>query len=256
MMLYFIIDENNQQAGPFPVDQLKSKNITETTKVWCQGMPDWFEAGRVEDLKGLFGTPDSSEIPPSLPQKRIVYSDSYRSAYSQSFTTKPVYDKDFQISDLDLQEIENYKKNQFVETFSVGLGILLHVLTLGIFTTIYCGLKHSKLPIIKSDDFDSGTAIGYLFIPFYNFYWIFMFWRRLARRINFQFKLRGLNSPVSLGLATTVCVLALIPYLGGIINIVLKAILFAQIQSATNILANENIGSVFTGQDRLYVSSN
>lgn len=255
-MLYFIIDENNQHAGPFAVDQLKSKNITRTTKVWCQGMPDWFEAGRVEDLKGLFGTPDFSEIPPSLPQKTIVYSDSYRSAYSHSFTAKPIYDNDCQIRDLDLKEIKNYKKNQLFETFSVGLGILLHVLTLGIFTTIYCGLKHSKLPKIKSDDFDAGTAIGFLFIPFYNFYWIFMFWRRLAKRINFQFKLRDLNPPVSLGLATTVCVLTLIPYLGGIINIVLKAILFAQIQSATNILAEENIGAILTAPDQRYVSAN
>lgn len=163
------------------------------------------------------------------------------SSNSQINTKLDVYSKYFNMNNIDVKE-EDYTKNLFFDTFSVGVGILLHFLTFGIFTIIFCGLKHSKLPKIKSDDFSGGKAIGFLFIPFFNFYWLFVFWRRLAMRINFQFRLRNEKSPVSIGLATAICILTFIPYLGGAINfLVLMPILFSQIQSASNTLAIENM---------------
>lgn len=163
------------------------------------------------------------------------------SSNSQINTKLDVYSKYFNMNNIDVIE-EDYTKNLFFDTFSVGVGILLHFLTFGIFTIIFCGLKHSKLPKIKSDDFSGGKAIGFLFIPFFNFYWLFVFWRRLAMRINFQFRLRNEKSPVSIGLATAICILTFIPYLGGAINfLVLMPILFSQIQSASNTLAIENM---------------
>ena len=66
-MEYFILDENNQQIGPFSIDQLKTKKISKATKVWCNGMKDWSEAGTVQDFKDFFIPPPPPNIPPTAP---------------------------------------------------------------------------------------------------------------------------------------------------------------------------------------------
>ncbi len=134
-------------------------------------------------------------------------------------------------------QVERFKKNEFLTTFPTGLAILLHFFTLGVFTVIFHGLKHSKLPMIRHDDFRGGKAIGYLFIPFYNLYWYFIFWQRLADRLNFQLRLRGIPEGVNRGLVTTACVLTVIPYIGLIAWVALWPVVSAQVQSASNRLA-------------------
>lgn len=241
-MEYFILEENDRQSGPFSVEQLKSKRISPSTKVRCQGMENWSEAGTIEELKELFFTSSATNIPPPVPT--VTKPDLSHSNGSQTWTRNIVYEDFFTVDKLTPQEIEEFKKNHFFSTFNTAVGILLHFLTIGIFTTIYCGLKHSKLPKINYDDFDAGKAIGFLFIPFFNIYWLFVFWRRLAMRINLQFKLRNERPPVSLGLATAVCILTLIPCFTAINFFILIPILFSQIQSATNKLAKENLSKI------------
>lgn len=125
--------------------------------------------------------------------------------------------------------------------FETAVVVILGIVTLNIFTVIYHGLKHSRLPKVRPDDFSAGRAIGFLFIPFFNFYWIFVFWTRLVQRINFQFKLRGQLPPVAeeLGVAVAILtILSMIPVLGIVtaaVNwLILLPILSAQIQSAAN----------------------
>ncbi len=240
---------NNQQTGPVDAAVVErligSGDVTRSTKVWREGMAEWQPAMSTE-LGAMFPKNVPPTVsPPNIPPPAPTMTGNVNmqnTNYSQPLTTSPVYEEHFNVKNLNSQEIDSFKKNLFFDTFSTGVGILLHFLTLGIFTTIYCGLKHSKLPKVKSDDFSGGKAIGFLFIPFFNFYWLFVFWRRLAMRINFQFRLRNEQPPISLGLATTVCILAFVPYLGVAINyLILIPILFSQIQSASNKLANENM---------------
>ena len=134
---------------------------------------------------------------------------------------------------------EELKKHTMRETFSVAGAIVLHFLTLGIFTCIFMGLKHSKLPRVRGDDFGAGQAIGYLFIPFFNFYWIFVFWLRLADRINFQFRLRNMPPPVTRGLVLTAVIIGIIPYVGLISFLFLYPIVIGEVQGACNQLARE-----------------
>lgn len=55
MTSYFYIDRNtNQQYGPLSSEELKRKGITQNTLVWCNGMADWTEAGKVPELSNLF----------------------------------------------------------------------------------------------------------------------------------------------------------------------------------------------------------
>lgn len=49
----YYIHSGNESIGPFGLDELRSKKITKTTPVWCQGMEDWKHAGEVAELKSI-----------------------------------------------------------------------------------------------------------------------------------------------------------------------------------------------------------
>lgn len=85
-----------------------------------------------------------------------------------------------------------------------------------------------------------GKAVGFLFIPVFNFYWVFQVYRGWAVDYNRIMSARGLPDRVSEGLATTVCVLmlfSLIPYLGllvSVVNLVLVLVFFSSAISGVN----------------------
>ena len=62
----YFVAVNNQQAGPFPMDELQrqaqSGQLTRATLVWAQGMANWTPAGEVAELSVLF-----AHLPPPLP---------------------------------------------------------------------------------------------------------------------------------------------------------------------------------------------
>lgn len=57
----YYLHDGTDTIGPFSIEELKQKNITRSTQVWCEGMEDWREAGTVEELKMLFPV-----LPPPL----------------------------------------------------------------------------------------------------------------------------------------------------------------------------------------------
>ncbi|MDG2244808.1 MAG: GYF domain-containing protein [Flavobacteriales bacterium] len=186
---------------------------------------------------------DSIAIAPVVKEKNSSQQQHQRSRHSY----QNIYEEYFDVNTLTEEERTKFSKHNFSDELGVGVCILLHFITCGFFTTIYSGLKYSNLPEIKQDDFGAGQAIGFMFIPFFNLYWIFIFWRTLAQRINFQFKLRGKAAPVSLGLATTYCILMFIPYLGWFVNaLIIAPILLSQIQGASVILAEEKRKGAYT----------
>ena len=67
-MNYFII-VNDQQQGPFTIDELKLRAITADTLVWAEGMPEWVPAGQVDELKVILqdGTNNTTTTPPPPP---------------------------------------------------------------------------------------------------------------------------------------------------------------------------------------------
>ncbi|HPF57836.1 MAG TPA: SPFH domain-containing protein [Candidatus Competibacteraceae bacterium] len=62
----YFVAINNQQAGPFPMDELQRQaqagQLTRATLVWTQGMTKWTPAGEVTELAALF-----AHLPPPLP---------------------------------------------------------------------------------------------------------------------------------------------------------------------------------------------
>ena len=121
-----------------------------------------------------------------------------------------------------------------LKTFPTALVILLHYVSLGIFTTVWLNLMHGKMPRIRADDPSAARAIGFLFIPFFNFYWVFFTYHRLCVRINEQRARAGLVGRVPTGLAITMCIVMLIPYVGVVCFLVLAPIFAGIVQSRVN----------------------
>jgi hypothetical protein len=156
------------------------------------------------------------------------------------------YDKHYDINQLSEEQRQAYMQHTLTE-FPTWAVVVLTIITFGIFGTIYHGLKHSKLPMIKSDDFGAGKGIGFLLIPFFNLYWVFIFWLRLVDRINFQYRLRGAPPPVSRDLALWTIILAissLIIGITGIASSIMGLIVAAQIQTAANRLVKGEVQPV------------
>lgn len=70
--MYFIVI-NNEQAGPFSMDQLKEQikcgNLTKQTYVWKEGMANWEFASQVDEVNKLFvpTPPPIPGMPPAVP---------------------------------------------------------------------------------------------------------------------------------------------------------------------------------------------
>jgi hypothetical protein len=81
--------------------------------------------------------------------------------------------------------------------FPVASLVLLHYVTAGVFSIIYLGLLHERMPRLRRDDPSATVAIGLCFVPIFNLYWIFFNFHRLCVRINEQRRFAGLrpNAP-------------------------------------------------------------
>ena len=86
-MEFFII-KNDEQQGPFTVEQLSGMNIMPDTPVWAEGMPDWTTADKVAELQRLVAYAPrvgGGEEPPAMPH----VSTSQPPQWSGSATANP-----------------------------------------------------------------------------------------------------------------------------------------------------------------------
>lgn len=151
-----------------------------------------------------------------------------------------IYDPYFDLSSLSDRQRSEFRRHQ-LPAFSTDGVMILHLLTMGIFTLIYFGLMHSKLPMIKHDDFKARRAIGFCFIPFFNLYWVFRCWLRLVDRVNFQTTIRGLAPTISRRLMLATVIVSVIPGVN-LASVVMYAICAGQIQGACNRIVPEESG--------------
>jgi hypothetical protein len=119
----------------------------------------------------------------------------------------------------------------------VAVVILLHFVTCGIFPTIWFGLMHGKLPKTRPDDPSAGQAVGFMFIPFFNLYWVFFSYIRLCDRIDEQRIRHGLAPNNLRGLAIATCIVIVIPYVNLLGALILDPIFFGVLQATANELA-------------------
>lgn len=64
-MKKYYLHDGSEQDGPFDISELKSKGITAETEVWFEGLSDWEEAGKIDELSVLF---EKTTPPPIRPK--------------------------------------------------------------------------------------------------------------------------------------------------------------------------------------------
>jgi len=154
---------------------------------------------------------------------------------------RAIYDPRFDLSDLAPEQKDAFMQHRIDYAFSVDALLLLHFVTLGLFSLIYFGLMHSRLPMIKYDDFRAKRAIGFSFIPFFNLYWIFRFWLRLVDRLGLQTRFRGFRLAIPESLMRATIIVSLIP-VAWFAALIMYPVCIAQIQSSCNELVPEESG--------------
>ncbi len=125
---------------------------------------------------------------------------------------------------------EDYYWTSPYDELGVGLVIIgaIAYFISNIFVLVILSNGWKSIQNYKGVSASPGQAIGYLFIPFYNFYWLFIAYRRLFIEMNEYTQTKH----ASVGFATLVCVLTVIPYVG-MINLLLMPILASKIKNNT-----------------------
>lgn len=73
MKKYFIYN-NSQQQGPYDIDEIKNLKISKDTPIWFEGINDWTNAEKIDELKSVFASIPPPFIKPTPPpiQKQTV----------------------------------------------------------------------------------------------------------------------------------------------------------------------------------------
>ena len=121
--------------------------------------------------------------------------------------------------------------------FPVVAAVLLHLFTLGFFTNIFYLAKHNRLPVLQTGDIKGHRAWAFLFIPFFNMYWIFHAWGQLIDRLNFQLKLKGEHSRIPKTFVIVTIAISIIPYVGLISGLFMWPFCVGFVQQAINRIA-------------------
>ena len=196
---------NNQPTGPIDdtamQNLVKSGAIAPTTLVWQEGMAQWQTLG----MTALAPLAPVANTPPAAPMQ------SYQPTQVQGYgmMVKPAA---MQIKEMN---------DMFMWYWICLIGILITAGLSAVASVILFYIILYRSWGLIQDGYartTPGKAIGYCFIPFYNFYWMFEAIPGLVKDMNNFIARRNLPiQRMDPGLATAYCVLTLvsiIPYVG------------------------------------------
>lgn len=95
-MAKYYIGRDNQQLGPFDVNQLMAQRIAPDTLVWCEGMAGWEMAKDVPELAWICAQQQPQQQP---------YQQSYQQSYQQPY--QQPYQQSYQ------QQYQQYQQPQY-----------------------------------------------------------------------------------------------------------------------------------------------
>lgn len=202
-MWYYNI--NNQPTGPIDdaamQNLVKSGAIAPTTLVWQEGMAQWQTLG----MTALAPLAPVANTPPAAPMQ----------AYQP--TQVPNYGMVVKPAAMQIKEMND----MFMWYWICLIGILITAGLSAIASVVLFYIILYRSWSLIQDGYartTPGKAVGYLFIPFYNFYWMFEAIPGLVKDMNNFIARRNLPiQRMDPGLATAYCVLSLvsiIPYVG------------------------------------------
>lgn len=118
---YLILD--NEQTGPFTIEEVSTKITSRETKVWFEGLEDWKSTGEIEELSKLLVS-----IPPPI--------HSFTSKLQTESKVEEKVEEKIEDQKPENQNVIDYNKN---ETKILGLGqkMFFGVYTLAIFIIFF-----------------------------------------------------------------------------------------------------------------------
>jgi hypothetical protein len=257
--------QNEQTFGPVPLGYLqqrvRSGQLTPADMVWREGLAGWVVARDVEELfprprPGPVGPPPlpRPSPPPSPPRERKSPPTSDRipgppdppQALYRAADFKDLFTR-FMLAYVALMSValvvSFFPQYQLLNLATFLPRMILYVVLSSIFLyRAWAQLQDGQARTTP------GKAVGYRFIPFFNYYWEFVAVKGLAEDIQTYARARGIPiQPIPQGLALTYCilmivagVLGIVPILGPLLLIplaVVLLILLKQIADASAAIA-------------------
>ena len=258
-MVHWYYAVNGNRVGPLTPQQLKAAadahQFGANDLVWREGMADWVPAGRIKNLlppepPSVNYPPYSHQVPPQQP-----YGAPYQQQYSSYMPprVKPVSYASILWSFLlgclfviVLAAIAPTVENKISNDAVIIIGLLtlfafsaLIYSTVMIYVVVYRSWKCvQSLPDVRTTP---GKGVGFLFIPFFNFYWYFVAYHGWAKDCNKMRQEQGLmNAPqVSEGVFLTYCItliLSIVPVIGGLFWIVAMIMLLIALKQQCRVI--------------------
>jgi hypothetical protein len=222
---------NGQQQGP--VDEgtmqqlMQNRMINANTLVWQVGMPSWLPL-QSTSLQALVPV---TNLPPAPPPVAPV-------------SAAPYYGT--QVMPQAAVNAESLKQLFMVFWILLAVSVPLVFIYIGFFTLIAALvigyiLLYRYWQVIQDGNVRTtpGKAVGYTFIPFFSFYWIFPAYYGLAQDMNRYVRERNIQAPaVSEGMGLAYCILSLVfpP-----VNLIFLIILFNDLTKTSEAIIKSRI---------------
>ncbi len=191
-------ESNGEQHGPVnhaTVQQLIEHDvITADTQVWKAGLEDWQIASQTELATLLKPAQARPVTPPPLTTQTIPISQAERAA-------KKLNDSFIMLTTASLLMEINSIRTAFsdsVDEYQEKVVIFVIVFFFGLIP-MFCLFLHKLWLIIhpRQTDIKPGQAIGFLFIPLFQFYWMVILALKLEEGLNAELEARNSHIRVS-----------------------------------------------------------
>ncbi|MDD2412915.1 MAG: GYF domain-containing protein [Bacteroidales bacterium] len=261
-MYHFFYFANNQSYGPYSKEQILDLNLPDDTQIWDNRTKDW------KELKYVFGTnlvSENTDIKLDMSEmdwfryvnigKTSNYIEKKIRNYKISFWFMSVFlVLQIGVIGYTYQRFSYYYPIFDIENFLSMIGIMgsSFILRFGflisglIFLINLCEIIYYSWRISEPnrDNVSGLKVIGFLFIPFYNIYWVFYVFSNLPKFLLSKAQQWGLSNSASISeslVITTsiVAMLSLIPFINFFVFVpflVLSYIYILKIADYTHLL--------------------
>lgn len=142
---YIVID--NEQAGPYSIEELKDLKIKKDSLVWKEGLENWVVAESIEELKPLF-----IATPPPIPKAKeseVVIKTKEPLQFEDNLKKEKLEKQKIQSEITKKKTAKEIKRTMKFFKFSLLIGVLAYLISFG----IYNGFKF--LPYYFNCDYSS-----------------------------------------------------------------------------------------------------
>lgn len=262
-MHYYIL-VNGRETGPLSLEQVRQYRLQPASRVWRSDLPNWVEARDLDELKELLVQP-----PPVYGHSNTAYqgaSNANRYMHnfdSASFLAKLDKDYSWMIGSciallgslvltvfigVSVTAASEYGNDSAGSIFALVIAALILMAAVVLTIVFFCKVQYAFWTIVQdgTDKPKPGEAVGFLFIPFFSWYWIFVSFNRLSKELNKMADERdpGGYQRADEGVSLTYCILILcsiIPFLGYLAmlaRIILFFIMMANHKKVVHRIAN------------------